>query len=95
MLAADLMLHLSDFKAAERTFQLLTQVAGRAGRHELEGEVLIQTYSPDHYVMQCVVEQNYYKFYAEEMKMRRRFGYPPYYYLASVRLSSEDYNELI
>ena len=95
VLAADLMLHLSDFKAAERTFQLLTQVAGRAGRHELEGEVLIQTYSPDHYVMQCVVEQNYYKFYAEEMKMRRRFGYPPYYYLASVRLSSEDYNELI
>ena len=95
VLAADLMLHLSDFKAAERTFQLLTQVAGRAGRHELEGEVFIQTYSPDHYVMQCVVEQNYYKFYAEEMKMRRRFGYPPYYYLASVRLSSEDYNELI
>ena len=77
VLAADLMLHLSDFKAAERTFQLLTQVAGRAGRHELEGEVFIQTYSPDHYVMQCVVEQNYYKFYAEEMKMRRRFGYPP------------------
>ena len=95
VLAADLMLHLSDFKAAERTFQLLTQVAGRAGRHELEGEVLIQTYSPEHYVMKCVVEQNYYKFYAEEMKMRRRFGYPPYYYLASVMMSSEDYNELI
>lgn len=95
VLAADLMLHLSDFKAAERTFQLLTQVAGRAGRHELEGEVLIQTYSPEHYVMKCVVEQNYYAFYAEEMKMRRRFGYPPYYYLASVMMSSEDYNELI
>lgn len=95
VLAADLMLHLSDFKAAERTFQLLTQVAGRAGRHELEGEVLIQTYSPEHYVMKCVVEQNYYKFYAEEMKMRRRFGYPPYYYLASVMMSSEDYNDLI
>lgn len=95
VLAADLMLHLSDFKAAERTFQLLTQVAGRAGRHELEGEVLIQTYSPEHYVMKCVVEQNYYKFYVEEMKMRRRFGYPPYYYLASVMMSSEDYNELI
>ena len=95
VLAADLMLHLSDFKAAERTFQLLTQVAGRAGRHELEGEVLIQTYSPDHYVMRCVVEQNYYAFYAEEMKMRHRFAYPPYFYLASVMLSSEDYNELI
>ncbi|MDE5977834.1 MAG: primosomal protein N' [Turicibacter sp.] len=95
VLAADLMLHLSDFKAAERTFQLLTQVAGRAGRHELEGEVFIQTYSPDHYVMQCVVEQNYYAFYMEEMKMRRRFGYPPYYYLASVMMSSEDYNDLI
>ena len=95
VLAADLMLHLSDFKAAERTFQLLTQVAGRAGRHELEGEVLIQTYSPEHYVMKCVVEQNYHAFYVEEMKMRRRFGYPPYYYLASVMMSSEDYNDLI
>lgn len=95
VLAADLMLHLADFRAAERTFQLLTQVAGRAGRHELEGEVLIQTYSPDHYVMQCVVEQNYQAFYVEEMKIRRRFGYPPYYYLASVMLNSEDYNELI
>ena len=95
VLAADLMLHLADFRAAERTFQLLTQVAGRAGRHELEGEVLIQTYSPDHYVMQCVVQQNYQAFYVEEMKMRRRFGYPPYYYLASVMLNSEDYNELI
>ena len=89
------MLHLADFRAAERTFQLLTQVAGRAGRHELEGEVLIQTYSPDHYVMQCVVQQNYQAFYVEEMKMPRRFGYPPYYYLASVMLNSEDYNELI
>lgn len=95
VLAADLMLHLSDFKAAERTFQLLTQVAGRAGRHELEGEVLIQTYSPDHYVMQCVVNQNYHAFYEQEMMMRRRFGYPPYFYLASVMLSSEDYNALI
>ncbi|MCU7199100.1 primosomal protein N' [Turicibacter sp. H121] len=95
VLAADLMLHLSDFKAAERTFQLLTQVAGRAGRHELEGEVLIQTYSPEHYVMKCVVEQNYHAFYVEEMKMRRRFGYPPYYYLASVMISSEEYNDLI
>lgn len=95
VLAADLMLHLSDFKAAERTFQLLTQVAGRAGRHELEGEVFIQTYSPEHYVMKCVVEQNYHAFYVEEMKMRRRFGYPPYYYLASVMMSSEDYNDLI
>lgn len=95
VLAADLMLHLSDFKAAERTFQLLTQVAGRAGRHELEGEVFIQTYSPDHYVMQCVLNQDYHTFYEHEMLMRRRFGYPPYYYLASVMLNSEDYQSLI
>ncbi len=95
VLAADLMLHLSDFKAAERTFQLLTQVAGRAGRHELEGEVLIQTYSPEHYVMKCVVNQDYQSFYEQEMQIRRRFGYPPYFYLASVMLSSEDYNDLI
>ena len=95
VLAADLMLHLSDFKAAERTFQLLTQVAGRAGRHELEGEVMIQTFSPEHYVMKCVLNQDYFSFYKQEMEMRRRFGYPPYFFLASVMLSSEDYNALI
>lgn len=95
VLAADLMLHLSDFKAAERTFQLLTQVAGRAGRHELEGEVMIQTFSPEHYVMKCVLNQDYLSFYKQEMQMRRQFGYPPYFFLASVMLSSEDYNALI
>jgi len=95
VLAADLMLHLSDYKAAERTFQLLTQVAGRAGRHQLEGEVLIQTYNPDHYVMKQVVKQNYNSFYEQEMKVRQQFAYPPYFYLANVILTSEGYNELI
>ena len=95
VLAADLMLHLSDYRAAERTFQLLTQVSGRAGRHELAGEVLIQTYSPDHYVMQQVLQQNFESFYEQEMKLRHQFGYSPYFYLSNVLLSSEDYNDLI
>ena len=95
VVAADLMLHLPDYKAVERTFQLLTQVAGRAGRHELAGEVLIQTYSPDHYVMEQVLKQDYNAFYELEMKNRHQFSYPPYFYLASVMLSSEDYQELI
>ncbi|HAX74058.1 MAG TPA: primosomal protein N' [Firmicutes bacterium] len=95
VIAADLSLHISDFRAAERTFQLLTQVAGRAGRHGNRGEVLIQTFSPDHYALQCVVNHDYYSFYEKEMQVRRQFGYPPYYYLSTVYLSSEDYNALI
>lgn len=95
VLAADLMLHLPDYKAAERTFQLLTQVSGRAGRHTRPGDVLIQTYSPDHYVMEHVKNQDYLGFYEHEMAVRRQFGYPPYFFLAAVFLSGEDYNELI
>ncbi|MGL4335532.1 MAG: primosomal protein N' [Turicibacter sp.] len=95
VLAADQALHISDFRAAERTFQLLTQVAGRAGRHHKLGEVLIQTFSPNHYALQCVIAHDYFQFYAKEMQMRRQFGYPPFYYLCSVSLSSEDYDALI
>lgn len=95
VLSADLMLHLPDYKASERTFQLLTQVAGRAGRHQLPGEVLIQTYSPDHYVMEHVLNKDYEGFYKREMQVRRQFGYPPYFFLAEIMLSGEDYNELL
>ena len=95
VLDADLMLHLPDYKAAERTFQILTQVAGRSGRHLANGEVLIQTYSPNHHVMKCVQAADYESFYVKEMQARRQFNYPPYFYLASIMLSSEDYEQLV
>lgn len=87
---ADTMLHFPDFKAAERTFQILTQVAGRAGRHQSGGEVYIETYSPNHYVMQHVKSQDYKAFYREEMQSRKRYRYSPYFFHAKVLLSSVD-----
>ena len=92
---ADIMLHFPDFKAAERTFQVLTQVAGRAGRHQLAGTVYIETYSPNHYVMQHVKNQNYQAFYQEEMHMRRRFKYSPYFFHTKVLLSSVEPEALL
>lgn len=77
VLAADLSLYTSDFRCGERTFQLLTQAAGRAGRGNLEGEVLIQTYNPEHYSIQCAAGQDYESFYAREMVYRDMLRYPP------------------
>lgn len=90
VLAADTTLHLADFRAAEKTFQLMTQVSGRAGRHELPGEVYIQTYSPEHYAIELAKEQHYESFYDREMKTRKQFGYPPFYYFTLVQFSHED-----
>ena len=73
-----------DFRAAERTFQLLTQVAGRAGRGELPGRVLIQTYYPEHYAIQDAVRQDYLAFYDRELQFRRMMSYPPFTSLANV-----------
>jgi primosomal protein N' (replication factor Y) len=73
-----------DFRAAERTFQLLTQVAGRAGRGELAGRVLIQTYYPEHYAIQDAVRQDYISFFEREMHFRRMMQYPPLTSLANV-----------
>ncbi len=95
VLSADASLHISDYKASERTFQLLTQVAGRAGRHDLQGEVLIQTLNPNHYALQCVKQHDYVTFFNEEMRVRRQFGYPPYFYLCQIGLTSESYEALI
>ena len=95
VLDADTMLHFPDFKAAERTFQILTQVAGRAGRHATDGVVYIETYSPNHYVMQHVKTQDYHSFYHEEMKNRRLFRYSPYFFHAKVLLSSEEPEQLM
>ena len=77
VLAADLSLNISDYRASERTFQLLTQAAGRAGRGEKPGEAIIQTYQPEHYSIQAAMHQDYRAFYEEEIGYRKLLGYPP------------------
>ena len=84
VVAADLALGRPDFRAAERTFQLLTQVAGRAGRGELSGEVLVETYYPEHYAIQYAAQQDYISFYEKEAHFRRMLHYPPFTALATV-----------
>jgi primosomal protein N' (replication factor Y) len=86
VISVDTGLGLPDFRSAERTFQLLTQVAGRAGRGALAGSVLIQTYYPEHYALRHAVKQDFEGFYAEEMRYRERLGYPPYFVLASIMI---------
>jgi len=92
VVSVDLGLGLPDLRSAERTFQLLTQVAGRAGRGELPGQVLIQTYYPEHYAIRHAREQDYEGFYKEEIRYRERLCYPPFFVLSSVlvRHSSEE-----
>lgn len=75
---ADVSLHMPDFRAAERTFQLLTQVAGRAGRGDKPGEVLIQTYTPEHYAVQAAAHHDFNAFFKHEIKLRKQMGYPPF-----------------
>lgn len=82
VITADTSLNLPDFRAAERTFQLLTQVAGRAGRHDTEGDVIVQTYHPDHYAIQYAVTHNYEDFYRREIQIRKSLGNPPFCELA-------------
>ncbi len=86
---ADIGLGMPDFRAAERTFQLLTQVAGRAGRHHLPGTVLIQTINPDHYAIRCAAEQNYALFYEKELNFRRLMRYPPFCAMANLLVRAE------
>lgn len=81
---ADISLNVPDFRAAERTFQLLTQVAGRSGRGTKAGEVIIQTYNPEHYAIQAASRQDFPWFVAEEMGHRKQLYYPPYYRLARI-----------
>jgi primosomal protein N' (replication factor Y) len=87
VIAADQSLFFPEYHAGERTFQLLAQVAGRAGRGGVPGKVLIQTYQPEHYVFQTVREQNYEEFFQRELASRRELGYPPFTRLALMRLS--------
>jgi len=95
VLTADSMLHLPDFRSSEKTFQLLTQVSGRAGRHELPGEVIVQTYTPDHYSIQLASEYNFKEFVKQEMKVRKTFQYPPYFFLALITISHKNQVKVI
>lgn len=88
VLAADMSLFGSDYRATERTFQLLTQAAGRAGRGELAGEVVIQTYKPEHYSIQAAALQDYRAFYKEEVRYRKMMHYPPFWQMRVIQLSS-------
>ena len=93
VVGADFALGLPDFRAAERVFQLLTQVSGRAGRGDLPGKVLVQTYHPDHYAIQFAAQHDYPGFVAKEMQYRRWMHYPPYAVLANVVIQSEKLEE--
>jgi primosomal protein N' (replication factor Y) len=95
VVGADFALGLPDFRAAERVFQLLTQVSGRAGRGELPGNVLVQTYQPDHYVNKFAREHDYTGFAAREMYFRRAMRYPPFSVLANVIVQSERLEEVL
>ena len=95
VLNADTALNLPDFRSSERTFQLLTQVAGRAGRAEKAGQVLIQSYNPNHYAIRFAKDQDYEGFYAYEMGIRRQLGYPPYYFTIGITLSQKKEEEVI
>ena len=92
---ADLSLHFSDFRATERTFGLITQVAGRAGRSEYEGKVILQTYFPRHYVYRCVSNYDYTAFYKKEINLREISHFPPFTKILRVLVSGEDEQKVI
>jgi primosomal protein N' (replication factor Y) len=87
---ADISLNIPDFRSCERSFQLLTQVAGRAGRGNVPGQVIIQTHNPDHYLYEHVKNHDYEKFYEKEIRIRERLNFPPYTRLASIEVESEN-----
>ena len=94
VLAADMSLNVGDYRSSERTFQLLTQASGRAGRGERHGDVVIQTYSPDHYSIVNASRQDYAAFYQEEMAFRKLMGYPPAEHLLAVLMMGKDEKHL-
>lgn len=91
---ADNMINFPDFRSYERSYQLMSQVAGRAGRKNKQGKVIIQTYKPDHEVIKDVVNSNYIALYKRQMAERSRFQYPPYFRLVQLRLLCRDYKLL-
>ena len=92
---ADTSLNIPDYRSSEVTYSLLSQVAGRAGRSDKPGEVIIQTFNPDNYVIECVKVNSYDKFYLQEMQFRKNLKYPPYYYLVSIKVIGKDYGKTI
>lgn len=90
---ADSSLMIPNFRASEETFQLLSQVSGRAGRSSREGKVIIQSYNADHYAIELAKLNDYKTFFKEEMKIRKTLDYPPYYYLIALKVISKDYQE--
>ncbi|MGW8047086.1 primosomal protein N' [Staphylococcus shinii] len=95
VLNADTMLNLPDFRASERTYQLLTQVSGRAGRHEKEGQVIIQTYNPEHYAIKDVQANDYIAFFNKEMNYRKMGKYPPYFFLINFTVAHKEMKKVM
>ena len=91
---SDILLSLPDFRSGERTFQLLVQIAGRAGRGKIPGEVIIQTYLPDHYIIQTARKQDYTQFYKKEIAFRKELNYPPFSHLINIILSGKREKEV-
>ncbi len=95
VIAADSSLNIDDYRANERTFQILTQVAGRAGREKLEGNVIVQTYNPDHFSIECVKHQNYDEFYKTEINLREQLNYPPFCDIIMFGISGINQNQVM
>ena len=95
IITADTLLNLPDFRSSERTFQLLTQVAGRTGRGDKLGEVVVQTYTPDHYSIKAAREHDYYRFYQQEIELRKMLEYPPFIKMVNILVSGENENHVI
>ena len=89
---ADASLNIPNYKSAENTFSLLDQVIGRAGRHEKEGEAVIQTFNPDHYAIVCASKHDYIDFYNKEMVIRKKLNYPPYCFITLLKITSKDFS---
>ncbi len=94
VIAADSSLNIDDYRANERTFQILTQVAGRAGRENLPGNVIIQTYNPDQFSIECAKKQNYNEFYNIEINLRKQLKYPPFCDIIVIGMSGEKEEEV-
>lgn len=91
ILNADASLNIPDFRSGERTFELLTQTAGRSGRHEKKGEVVIETYNPEHYIFESVKNNDYLSFAIKETTMRKKLKYPPFYFITNIKIVSYNY----
>ena len=94
VVAADSSLNIDDYRANERTFQILTQVAGRAGRENLPGKVVIQSYNPENFSIQCARKQNYEMFYETEIELRKQLKYPPFCDIIVIGFSGINENEI-